>query len=202
TVNIVETRGAATGEILYRFFTENNVMFPPEIAEALYLAIMTDTGGFRFPNTSADILRICADLAQRGARPSDVYERVYASHSRTALLLHARIWSTLRFYLDGKVCCMELPMALYGELGAARSDSEGMADYTITAADVEVGMLVKYSDTETHFSLRSKNKVDVGKIAARIKGGGGHSSAAGCTIEAPLAQALEQMLAIIRQELR
>jgi phosphoesterase RecJ-like protein len=201
TVNIVETKAAATGEILYRYFSGNAVDFPGEIAEALYVAIMTDTGGFRFPNTSAGILRICADLAERGADPSAIYERVYASHSRPALLLHSRIWSTLRFYLDGKVCCMELPMKLYAELGAVHSDSEGMADCTITTADVEVGMLIKYSETETHFSLRSKNKIDVGAIATRIKDGGGHSSAAGCTIEAPYPQALEQMLSIIRQEL-
>jgi len=201
TVNIVDKHAAATGELLYRFFTENGVDFPSPVAEALYVAIMTDTGGFRFPNTSADILHLCADLARRGANPASAYERVYASHSRTALLLQSRIWSTLRFHLDGKVCCMELPMRLFGELGAVYSDSEGMADYTITAADVEVGMLTKFDETETHFSLRSKGTIDVGKIAAQIKGGGGHSSAAGCTIKAPYTQALHEMLSIIKREL-
>jgi phosphoesterase RecJ-like protein len=201
SVNIVDMHAAATGELLYRFFNVNRIDFPPEVAEALYVAIMTDTGGFRFPNTSDRILHICADLAKRGANPSAAYERVYASHSRTGLLLQSRIWSSLRFYLDGKVCCMELPMVLFKELGAVYSDSEGMADYTITAADVEVGILIKYSDTTTHFSLRSKGKVDVGKIAARIKDGGGHSSAAGCTIEAPHGVALEEMLSIIKREL-
>lgn len=200
-VNHVDRHAAATGELLYRFFTEDHITFPPEVAEALYVAIMTDTGGFRFPNTSAGILRICADLAARGANPSTIYERVYASHSRTALLLQSRIWSSLRFHLDGRVCCMELPMRLFDELGALYSDSEGMADYTITAVDVEVGMLTKFSDTETHFSLRSKGKIDVGRIASQIKGGGGHSSAAGCTIKAPYSQALDEMLSIIKREL-
>ncbi|MBN2035990.1 MAG: bifunctional oligoribonuclease/PAP phosphatase NrnA [Chitinispirillaceae bacterium] len=201
TVNIVDTHASATGELLYRFFIDHGVDFPPHVAEALYVAILTDTGGFRFPNTTSSILGIGSDLARRGADPAAVYERIYASHSRTALLLQSRIWSTLDFHLDGKVCSMELPMTLFDELGAVYSDSEGMADYTITAADVEVGLLAKHNESETHFSLRSKGAVDVGKIASQIKDGGGHSSAAGCTMKAPFAQALKEMLAIIAREL-
>jgi bifunctional oligoribonuclease and PAP phosphatase NrnA len=202
TVNIVDKHASATGELIYRFFTEERIAFPPEVAEALYAAIMTDTGGFRFPNTTSRILHICADLAEKGADPSKVYEKVYASHSVTALLLQSRVWSTLKFYCDDKVCCMEMPLGLLDELGAPYSDSEGLADCTITAADVEVGILTKHTDTETHFSLRSKGAVDVGRIAQKIPGGGGHSSAAGCTIRLPHAKALEQMLAIVKQELR
>ncbi|MGA2508287.1 MAG: DHH family phosphoesterase [Chitinispirillaceae bacterium] len=201
TVNTVDKHASATGELIYRFFTDTHIAFPPGVAEALYAAIMTDTGGFRFPNTTSRILHICADLAEKGADPSKIYEKVYASHSATALLLQSRVWSTLRFVLDGKVCCMEMPLGLLDELGAPYSDSEGLADCTITAADAEVGILTKYTETETHFSLRSKGAVDVGRIAQKIPGGGGHSSAAGCTIRLPHAEALEQMLAIVKQEL-
>jgi phosphoesterase RecJ-like protein len=202
TVNIVDRHAAATGELIYRFFSDERIDFPPGVAEALYAAIMTDTGGFRFPNTTGRILHICADLAEKGADPSRVYEKIYASHSTTALKLQSRVWSTLTFYLDGKVCCMEMPLGLLDELGAPYSDSEGLADCTITAADAEVGILIKYTESETHFSLRSKGAVDVGKIAQKIPGGGGHSSAAGCTIRLPHGAALEQMLAIVKQELR
>lgn len=201
TVNVVDTHASATAEILYRFFTGLGVDFPPDIAEALYAAILTDTGGFRFPNTTGSVLRICADLADRGADPAKVYDKIFASHSRAALLLQARIWSTTTFHCGGRVCCMEMPHALLDELGAVPSDSEGMADCTILGADVDVGMLMKYSDRETHFSLRSRGSVDVGRIAQGIPGGGGHSSAAGCTIEKPRAEALAAMLAIIAQEL-
>jgi bifunctional oligoribonuclease and PAP phosphatase NrnA len=202
TVNIVDTHASATGALICRFFRDERIDFPPHVAEALYAAILTDTGGFRFPNTTAAILRTCAELADKGADPSKVYEKIYASHSATALLLQSRVWSTLAFYLDGKVCCMEMPLALLDELGAPYSDSEGLADCTITGSDVEVGILIKYTETETHFSLRSKGSVDVGRIAQKIKGGGGHSSAAGCTIMLPHGAAFEQMLSIVRQELR
>jgi bifunctional oligoribonuclease and PAP phosphatase NrnA len=201
SVNIVDNQAAATGEIIYRFFTAENIDYPPFVAEALYTAILTDTGGFRFSNTSSGILKICSELAEHGANCSDIYERVYASHSPEGLLLLSRIWATLRYHLGGKVCTMELPLSILDELGARYSDSEGMADHTITAEGVEVGMMIKYNDTESHFSLRSKGNVDVGRIAQKIPGGGGHFSAAGCTIAEPFENAFPFMLDILSREL-
>ncbi len=200
-INFVDAGSAATAAIIYRFFTECSISYPSYVAEALYTAILTDTGGFRFPNTTASIFKCCAELVEKGADCSNIYERVYASHAPHALLLHARIWSTLRFYLDGRLCCMEMPLSLPGELGAVYSDSEGMADNTILAEGVEVGMLLKYNEKETHFSLRSKGKIDVGKIAQKIPGGGGHFSAAGCTVNMPHDKALPFMIDIIKREL-
>jgi phosphoesterase RecJ-like protein len=200
-VNIVDTRAAATGEIIYHFFTTGSIEYPPFVAEALYAAIMTDTGGFRFSNTSSAILRICSDLVDHGADCSNIYERVYASHSPEGLMLQSRIWATLKYHLDGKVCSMEMPLSILDELGALYSDSEGMADHTITADGVEVGMMIKYTDTESHFSLRSKGTVDVGRIAQKVPGGGGHFSAAGCTVTRPFREAFPFMLDILRQEL-
>lgn len=202
SINIVETSAAATGEIIYDFFINHRISFPEHVAESLYTAIMTDTGGFRFSNTNSRILRKCADLAEKGANCSKVYERVYASHSRNALLLQSRIWSSMHFLLDGKVCIMQMPYSLINETGAQYSDSEGMSDFTSTAEGVYVGMLIKHNESETHFSLRSKGKVDVGKIAQKIPGGGGHSNAAGCTINLPYSEALKKMLSIIETELR
>jgi phosphoesterase RecJ-like protein len=116
-------------------------------------------------------------------------------------MLQARIWSTLSFYLNGAICSMEMPYTLIDELGATYGDSEGMADLTIMAQGVEVGMLIKYSQTQTHFSLRSNGLVDVGKIAKTIEGGGGHSSAAGCTMSRPFEIAKPAMIEILSREL-
>ena len=76
-----------------------------------------------------------------------------------------------------------------------------MADLTIMPEGVEVGVMMKYSPTQTHFSLRSRGRIDVGKIAKRIEGGGGHSCAAGCTMSIPLEQAKPAMIDIISKEL-
>jgi phosphoesterase RecJ-like protein len=199
-LNIVESC-AATAEIIYRFFSHFDAQYPSHVAEHLYAAIMTDTGAFRFTNTNATVLEICADLVRRGANCSRIYEEVYASFSRPGLILLSRMWSTLSFHLDSRVCSMELPLKLIDEIGATYGDSEGVADLTTMAEGIEVGMLIKHTSTQTHFSLRSKKRVDVGRIAKLVPGGGGHSSAAGCTIEAPLAEALPQMLDLLRQEL-
>lgn len=200
-LNIVKPDGAATAQLLYDYFATKNVAYPPHVAESLYAAVMTDTGAFRFSNTNGAILRMCADLCDRGANPSAIYDRVYASFSASGQLLQAKIWSSLAFYDNGKICSMEMPYALIKELGATYGDSEGMADLTVLGAGVEVGMLIKYNDKETHFSLRSKGRVDVGRIAASIQGGGGHSSAAGCTMVLPYAEAKARMLEIIKKEL-
>jgi|SRR5690554_1392715 len=200
-INIVKTDAAATGELIYQFFVQNKIDFPPDVAEALYTAIMTDTGGFRFSNTNSRVLRTCADLSDRGADCARIYDKVYTSHSAVALNLQAKIWSTLAFYLDNHVCCMNMPLSLLNKLGAQYSDSEGMADYTITATGVDVGIMAKHTDNETHFSLRSRGRIDVGKIAQKVKGGGGHSCAAGCTIPEPYSQALIKMLKIIEKVL-
>jgi phosphoesterase RecJ-like protein len=96
---------------------------------------------------------------------------------------------------------MEIQESLIDKSGANRGEVEGMSDLALTAADVEVGMFIKYNDSSTHFSLRSKGAVDVGKVAQEIPGGGGHICAAGCTIDLPVEKAKKQMLEIIIKEL-
>lgn len=200
-VNKVDSKASATAQILYRFFEDNKVSYPTHVAQSLYTALMTDTGGFRFSNTNGEVLRISASLADRGADCADIYQKAYASHSPQGLFLRAKIWSTLTFYFQNKVCSMEMPMSLPEQLGATNSDSEGMADNTVAAEGIEVGLMIKYTDSEVHFSLRSNGKVDVGNIARSISGGGGHTSAAGCTLHMPVEKAKKTMLEIIRREL-
>jgi phosphoesterase RecJ-like protein len=201
TINIVSSTAAATGQIIYDYFSHLKIDFPASVAEALYAAILTDTGGFRFSNTTSAVLKICADLCDRGADPSAIYDKVYASFSPQGMMLQSRIWSTLAFHHNAAVCSMEMPYDLIEQVGATYGDSEGMADLTIIAEGVDVGILMKYGPAQTHFSLRSRGRIDVGKIAKSIEGGGGHSCAAGCTMSLPLAQAKPKMLAIVAKEL-
>ncbi len=200
TYNRVES-ASATGQILFGMFEEGAISYPQHVAEALYAAIVSDTGGFRFSNTTSAVLQVCAVLAARGADPAAIYERVFASTTRNGMRLHAAIWPTLEFHLEGRVCSMSLPLALIDELGATYGDSEGMADLTIMAEEVLVGIFIKHTPEQTHFSLRSRNHIDVGSIARQVKGGGGHVNAAGCTIELPVAAAVPRLLQIIRREL-
>ena len=200
-LNFVDATAAAAGVIIFAFFRESGIEIPPHVAEALYAAVMTDTGGFRFSNTSGRVLRVCAELADIGVDCAAIYEKVYSSHTPQALMLQSRIWATMKFHLDGKVCSLDMPMSVLSETGAEYSDSEGMADNTVTGIGVEVGIMTKHTPEETHFSLRSTGRIDVGRIAQKILGGGGHSCAAGCTIKLPYNQAMAQMLGILEKEL-
>jgi phosphoesterase RecJ-like protein len=200
-LNYVDAGAAATGEVIFSFFKDTGAAVPTHVARALYTAVMTDTGGFRFSNTSGRVLRVCAELAELGADCADIYERVYSRHTPQALTLQARVWSTLKFHLGGRVCSLDMPLSLIGETGAEYSDSEGMADNTVTADGVEVGVMTKHSAEETHFSLRSKGAVDVGRLAKGVAGGGGHSCAAGCTVKKPYAEAMAEMLDILEKAL-
>jgi phosphoesterase RecJ-like protein len=201
TVNVIDSRSSATGQIIYRFFSENGIDYPPSVAEALYTAILTDTGGFRFSNTNSAVLNACAVLAEKGARCLETYSKLYASETPAGMLLKSRIWSTLAFYCKNRICVMDMPMGLAAQIGADYGDSEGMADLTTNASTVEVGMLIKAGDSESHFSLRSTGRVDVGRVARGIPGGGGHNNAAGCTLFLKPAEARKQMLEIIETEI-
>jgi phosphoesterase RecJ-like protein len=200
-VNVVEVDAPAAGLIMYDFFRDEHIDYPDYVAEALYTAILTDTGGFRFSNTNDSVFRACADLHARGVNSSLMYDRIYASFSPAGMLLQSRIWSTLTFYRNGTISSMEMEYSLADELGAKPGDAEGMADITVMATSVEVGMMIKYSPQQTHFSLRSRGKVDVGRIAKMVEGGGGHSCAAGCTMNLPFSEAKQKMLDIISKEL-
>lgn len=200
-LNIVDIDASATSEILYTFFKECSITYPSYVAEALYAGILTDTGGFQFSNTNSSVLRICAELSEKGASCSEIYREIYSSYSPEGLQLRARIWSTLQFYSNSRICSMEMEESLIDTSGANRGEVEGMSDLALTAANVEVGMFIKYSDSSTHFSLRSKGSVDVGKVAQVIPGGGGHTCAAGCTIDLPLEKAKKKMLKLIEKEL-
>jgi phosphoesterase RecJ-like protein len=199
--NIVKPTDAATGQIITEFFITQNIDYPAHVAESLYTAIMTDTGAFRFSNTNGDVLRMCAGIVDKGAVPNEIYEKVYASFSPNGLLLRSRIWSTLTFYAEGRICSVEMPYNLIKEIGATYGDAEGMSDITVQGTTVQVGMLIKFDDKQTHFSLRSHGEIDVGRLAQQIPGGGGHSSAAGCTMDLPYDQAKAAMLLMIQKEL-
>lgn len=200
-INCVDTGAAATSQILFRFLQDSGVSFPAHVAEYLYVGILTDTGGFQFSNTNDEVLRVSAELAARGADCASIYRNAYASHSPNGLLLRARIWSTLRFYFENRVCSMEMPMDLAEQLDANYGDAEGMSSITVTAEGVQLGMLIKFAENTTHFSLRGRDGIDVGRMAQQVPGGGGHSSAAGCTFPLPLEQAREKMLEMIRKEI-
>jgi phosphoesterase RecJ-like protein len=202
TVSCVDTSAAATCQIVYRFFNENNIDFPLYVAEALYGGILADTGGFQFDNTSKEIFEIAAALSERGVDTARVYKKLFASNTIAGLTARSQISSSLTFYENKKVGIVTMEEGLLEKLGADRGDIEGMSDLGLKAEGVEVSAFAKQVGNDVRFSLRSAGAVDVGAIAATFDGGGGHRAAAGCTHEnSTLEKALPLLLEKIRKVL-
>ena len=162
------------------------------------MAVLTDTGSFRFSNTTQASHRVIADLIERGADAEDLYRRVYgASPLRRLLLLRASL-QTLELDADVGVAWMTVPQEAFDELAATAEDLEGLVDYPRSVEGAEVGVLFRSAATGTKVSFRSNGLVDV-NLLARQFGGGGHVRASGALLDRKLPEAVEAVVAAARQ---
>jgi phosphoesterase RecJ-like protein len=185
-LNLVEKDAGACGEIVYRLLGELGAGLERSEAEALYVAIMSDTGCFRFPTTTAETLSIGAHLLALGVQPYRVASEIYWKKPLSGLKILGSALSSIEVAGGGKVATMEVTRRMYRETGAANVDTDGFANFPRSIEGVAVGALFRETD-EAHFrvSLRAAEGYDVDAVA-RIFGGGGHAAAAGCRIEGDL----------------
>lgn len=201
TLNMVDSNAAATGEMVYQIIKILGIDITKEIAEALYTAIVTDTGQFRYSNTTSVTHQIAGDLINNGAETPYLYEQIYQNISKERMLLSAKALSTLKLYEDNRIAVMSVTMDFMNETGASGSDTEGIINFGRDIDTVEVAILLKEHEKEKiKVSLRSKRIVDVAVIAQEI-GGGGHSRASGCTIFSSIEEAEERIIERVRQAL-
>jgi phosphoesterase RecJ-like protein len=178
-IRLIDTGAAATGELVHRLVERAGGPWHAEIVDAIYVAILTDTGSFRFSNTTPETHRIAADLIERGVRPRSLYRRVYEQSSPARLRLLGEILSNLCVEEEGRLVHYLVTPDMLERHGATRADLEGFVDYTYLIATGEVGVqFVATRDGRTRVSLRSKGKYNIGRIAEQL-GGGGHIHAAG-----------------------
>jgi bifunctional oligoribonuclease and PAP phosphatase NrnA len=200
TVNLVVGNASCTAEILWELAHALEVEITPSMAEALYVALITDTGRFMYDNTTARSHLMAAELIDAGVDVADVYRRLYQDLPFPRLQLLARALSGVRRYDDGLLTVAHLTRGDFGETGAVESDSEGIVDHLRSVEGTAVAVLVRelLDRVGRKVSLRATDgRVDVSAIA-RSLGGGGHRQAAGATTELPLEQLIDQ----IRQEIR
>jgi len=172
-INIIDVSAAATSEILYDLCIELDVKINLQIAYSLYAGILTDTGRFRFSNTTERALLICGDLVSRGVKPGVVAENIYYNLPFEIIQALARVLLTLELHFGGLVCIVSL------DRGNMVSDTEGFVEYGSSIRGVVLAAFISEIDNQVFkVSLRSRCDVDVSEIA-RIFGGGGHLKAAG-----------------------
>tara|TARA_B000000557_G_scaffold214258_1_gene180703 strand:+ start:809 stop:1795 length:987 start_codon:yes stop_codon:yes gene_type:complete len=176
--NVVDQGASATCEILAGIAFDLQVTITPDLAQALYTGIMTDTGRFGFAATSSRVFDLCANLVDCGASPQAAAENLYENVSLARLKLLERFLGTLEYACDGKVCIGELKQRDFLETGTSYLDTEGFVDYARSVSDVAVGVLLEERKTTTKGSLRAERKeIRVDQVAAQF-GGGGHACAA------------------------
>lgn len=178
----VDPSAPAVGAMVYRLARALGAEVDPETATALYLTLVTDTGGFRFPNATAEAFESAAALVREGAEPYRVAHWLFESQPEPAVRLLGEVLRTLELHRDGRIATVWLTRAMIESCGARPGDSEGLIDHPRSIAGVDaVALFRELEDGGVKVSLRSRGDIDV-QAVARERGGGGHKNAAGCTI--------------------
>jgi bifunctional oligoribonuclease and PAP phosphatase NrnA len=199
-LNLIVPDASSTGEVLRDLFRELGVVLTPEIAEALYIALVTDTGRFQYTNTTPKALRLAAELVEAGADVHRVFQGVYESVQFAKLKLLARALERAQVYEGGRIVVSYLFRTDFHEVGAAEPYSEGIIDYLRAVEGADMAVLIREPPREggptRRVSLRaSVDELDVSAIA-RKSGGGGHRQAAGFSSEA----SVEEITEFVRRE--
>ncbi|MDR3344009.1 MAG: bifunctional oligoribonuclease/PAP phosphatase NrnA [Oscillospiraceae bacterium] len=198
----VDPTAAAAAELIYDLLREINAPITPSIADCLYTGISTDTGCFRYSNTTARTLRIAAKLMEYGARAAELNRRYFETKRKTYFSLERMALENLHVHERGRYAVTALTRAMYDECGASEDEAEQIAAIPRQVEGVLVGATLKEKKSGGFkVSLRSYAPVDASAIARRL-GGGGHARAAGCTIDTPLLEdAQATLLAAVKDEL-
>jgi len=200
TVNLVVPQAAACGEVIYELIEGAGARISPEMAAALYTAILTDTASFRF-QTTPRTLRSVADLIELGADPEKVAAGAYEQVPFKTFKLLARSLETLKQACNGLVTYCRVSRRMYEETGTTDSNSESFIDYLRVIARSRVNIVFKeLPDHRTRVNLRSKGDLDVQRVASHF-GGGGHRNAAGCSLDAGFEEARNLVLAEVKKQL-
>src|SRR6478672_7677229 len=195
SVNLIVSDASSTGEVLRDVFAELDVEVTPEIAEPLYIALVTDTGRFQYTNTTPKSLRLAAELVEAGADVHQVFQQVYESVEFAKLKLLARALERARVLEGGRIVVSYLVRPDFAEVGAAEAYSEGIIDYLRAVEGSELAALIREPPRDDgplrRVSLRASiDELDVSAIA-RTFGGGGHRQAAGFQSDATVDEITE-----------
>ena len=201
-INWVSEEMCATGEIVLQLLKEGNVEITPDMATALYVAIVTDTGRFTHSNTTPEALRMAAFLIERGARHIEISKHVYNTNPYNLVKLNALALNTVNLHAGNRIATIWLTKKMLEETGVNPIDTQEFADIPISIDGVIVGVLLREM-TEPNWikvSLRSRNGFDVNNVAKKF-GGGGHKYAAGCEIQGNITEVQQLILGELEKAL-
>ncbi|HEX9083454.1 MAG TPA: DHH family phosphoesterase [Gemmatimonadaceae bacterium] len=199
TLMVADTTACATGELIYDFATVLGLKVTPDIARALYVALLTDTGGFRFSNTTARCLSIAGQLIASGVEPEEMYGRLYASMPVGRLHLLRDALATLEVDPEYGISWISVAAGAAEQYGLRSEDLEGIAEHPRSIGGTRLAVFFRdLGHDKVKVSLRSTGDVDVNKFAKQFAGGG-HARAAGALIEGNLEFVRRKVIAAARE---
>jgi bifunctional oligoribonuclease and PAP phosphatase NrnA len=179
---LLDDTSCAAGEIVYRLLSYlNEHAFNREIAIALYAAIMTDTGGFRYPRTTPEVHKIIANLIQLGADPVAIHEQVYERGQINRLQLLGKALASLQLAHNGNVAYMVITRQMFEATKTSEVDTDAFVPYTLSIDGVKVGLMFTELENGIKINFRSKGDIWINQLAKEF-GGNGHKNAAGARI--------------------
>ena len=180
TVNLIKPDYSSTAEIIYKLI-KNEIPMDKEIATYLYIGILTDTGAFRYPNTTSHSLRVASELVAYGVTASQVSEFIWFTDPEARIKLLGDVLRTMNLY--DKISIMYVTKEMLEKHRAKEEDTEEFIDYGLSIKGIETAAIIKERENGIlKVSLRSKNNVPVRELAAKY-GGGGHRTASGFTVK-------------------
>lgn len=199
---LVAPEATATAELVFDLATALGWKIPVESARALYVGLLTDTGGFRFSNTTARALQVAGALLERGVDPESIYEQVYASAPEGRVRLLAEVLQTLVVEPEAGLAWVTVPPGAIERYGATADDLDGIVEHPRSIAGVRLALLFRQlASGKVKVSLRSMGAVDVAELAHQF-GGGGHVKAAGASLDGTMAEVQARVLAAARAILK
>ncbi len=183
---LLNADAAAACEVMYQVISEMGIEFTKQIAECLYTGIATDTGCFKYGNTTQLAHIITAHLMDCGIRLEQINREMFDTKSKARLNVEQYIISAMEYYLDDRCAMVAVTLDTMKKAGLAPEEFEGIAGMSVQTEGVEVGVIIREKDEgKFKISMRSASDTDVSAICQKF-GGGGHVKAAGCTLEGPL----------------
>jgi bifunctional oligoribonuclease and PAP phosphatase NrnA len=194
SVNWVEPRMSCSGEQIYHLFKKMSLPINKRAALYIYIAILTDTGSFRYSNTTAMTHRIISELMPLGINPTYIYRRIYAETKRSTMSLLASVLATLSLSKDGMIAWIRITKNMLAAYSSNMDDTQDFIDFPRSIKGVKAAIAFRESGKGfVKVSFRSNDGFDVNRLA-KMFNGGGHTSASGCTLKGSIAEVEKTVL--------
>ena len=199
TINWIDSTASAVGEMIYNLCKAIGGRVTREIAECVYMALVTDTGSFHFSNTTDRTLKVASELIKAGAKPAEISEAVYNNYSWSRIELMRQVLATVGRDDSGQVATLRQTLAMRENAAAVDGDNNGFVNIPLAARDVlAVVYMREVGKNQYRVSLRSKGDINVARVAEKF-GGGGHRNASGLQIEGDWDEKERELVTAVRE---